>query len=284
MHRLSAVGISGFQAGEDVNSPRVPSVPRLHLPGPIAAGVLDMPADTVRHLHALRLRPGDEFHVFDGRGGEWEARLVSTAGQARAEILRHVPIERELPWAVTLAVGMPANDRMDWLMEKATEMGVAALQPLMTVRSVLRLEGERAARRVAHWQAVVVAACEQCGRNRIPEVRAVLSLQSWLATLPAFDGSEAGGRARCVLAAPREAHAAPFAVWAAQYEASLQADPLAARSILALSGPEGGLDAEEAARARAAGFAPVSLGSRVLRAETAPLAFLAAFGGLAPQD
>ncbi len=243
-----------------------------------------MPADTVRHLQVLRLRSGDELTVFDGRGGEWEARLLSTAGPVRAEILCHVAIERELPWAVTLAVAMPANDRMDWLMEKATEMGAAAIQPLMSARSVLRLEGERAARRVAHWQAAVVAACEQCGRNRVPEVRPVLSLANWFSTLPAFNDPDVRGEARCLLAAPREGGATSFAAWAGPHKARLQATAVAAGAILVLSGPEGGLDPEEAARARAAGFAAVSLGPRVLRAETAPLAFLAALGGLALQE
>ncbi|MFP5249911.1 MAG: 16S rRNA (uracil(1498)-N(3))-methyltransferase, partial [Acidobacteriota bacterium] len=187
---------------------------------------------------------------------------------ARVEILRHLPVERELSPAVTLAVGMPANERMDWLVEKATELGAAAVQPLMTSRTVLRLEGERAVRRAAHWQAIAQAACEQCGRNRIPVVHAAAGLEVWLASLP----PQAGTVARCVLSAPGQGQALSFAAWvgaAAGWSA-----------LTVLSGPEGGLSPEETSLAVRAGFVPVSLGPRVLRAETAPLALLGAWAAL----
>jgi 16S rRNA (uracil1498-N3)-methyltransferase len=248
---------------------------RLFLPGPLSAGSLDLPRDVVRHVQALRLRVGDDLTVFDGLGGEWPSVLVSPPPAARVELLRHVAVERELPTHVTLAVGMPANERMDWLAEKATELGAAQVQPLVTARSVLRLDGERAARRAAHWQAVAQAACEQCGRNRLPHIAVPTRLDAWLAGLPAAgDGSGAAGR--CLLAAPGDGHALPFATWAAGLTGS--------QNLLALSGPEGGLGPDEIAWAQSAGFVAVSLGPRVLRAETAPLALLAALTARAPLD
>ncbi len=245
-------------------------MPRLYLPGPLAAGLLDLPRDLVRHVQALRLRPGDALTLFDGLGGEWQGQLVSPAPAASVELMRHLAVERELPWAVTLAVGMPANERMDWLMEKATELGAARVQPLMTARTVLRLDGERALRRTAHWQAVAQAACEQCGRNQLPQVAVAARLEAWLAALPPHTGT--GVAARCLLAAPSEGQALPFAAWAGLDAAR----PGGAHEIVVLSGPEGGLSPDEIALAQRAGFVAVSLGPRVLRAETAPLAWLAA--------
>jgi 16S rRNA (uracil1498-N3)-methyltransferase len=164
-------------------------------------------------------------------------------------------VSRELPLAVTLAVGMPANERMDALVEKACELGVAAIQPLLCERSVLRLAGERAQKKVAHWQGVAVAACEQSGRTRVPTVAPVMALPQWLAGLGA-----ASDTPRVVLSL-RDAAPLP-----ALREA---------RSLIALSGPEGGLSEGEEDDARRCGFAPVSLGARTLRADTAPLALLA---------
>jgi 16S rRNA (uracil1498-N3)-methyltransferase len=162
----------------------------------------------------------------------------------------------ELSVAVTLAVGVPANERMDTLVEKATELGVAAIQPLECERSVLRLAGERAARRREHWQAVAAAASEQCGRAVGPAVASPRRLDDWLAGLPA-DGR------RLLLSLAGDA--VPWAAAGAP-----------GGFVTVLSGPEGGLAPEEEAAARAAGFQPVSLGPRVLRADTAPLALLAA--------
>ncbi len=247
---------------------------RLLLPGPLSAGMFDLPRDVVRHVQALRLRAGEDLTLFDGLGGEWQGRLVSPPPAARVELLHHVAVERELPWPVQLAVAMPANERMDWLVEKATELGAAQVQPLMTVRSVLRLDGERAARRRAHWQAVAQAACEQCGRNRLPHIAMPARLDAWLAGLPAAMGDGAQAAGRCLLAAPGEGQALPFAAWAARLTSG--------QAVLALSGPEGGLSPDEIVWAQSAGFVAVSLGPRVLRAETAPLALLAMLGAQAP--
>jgi len=207
-----------------------------------------------RHVQVRRLQPGDALVLFNGSGGEWHASITVMTRQAvQVRVQAFDPVERELPLAVTLAVGMPANERMDFVVEKATELGVNTLQPLHCERAVLRLAGERAERKREHWQALAVAASEQSGRTRVPRVQAVRPLQQWLSELPAAD-------ARWVLspgAAQRMLVPRPGAV------------------IQLLSGPEGGLTAGEQDSASAAGFVACQLGPRVLRADTAPLAALA---------
>ena len=176
------------------------------------------------------------------------------------QVGQHHALEREATRQVHLAVGMPANERMDWLVEKATELGVATIWPLQTERSVVRLKGERADKKQAHWQAIAIAACEQCGRNRVPRIHAVSDLSAWL---PRPDLAQ---HDRYVLSLRQESR--PF-----------NPDPAPtqpARTALFLSGPEGGLSPTEEEAAIATGFVPVSLGQRVLRAETAAIAVLAA--------
>jgi 16S rRNA (uracil1498-N3)-methyltransferase len=180
--------------------------------------------------------------------------------EVRVLVGAHDPVERELARAVTLALGMPANERMDTLIEKATELGVAAIAPLVCERSVLRLQGERAEKKLAHWRGVAIAACEQSGRTRIPALCAIAALPDWLQALPARGAGE-----RWLLSlgdAPAMATAA----------ASLSG---ANDAVLVLSGPEGGLSPDEEALALRFGFTPLGLGPRVLRADTAPLAVLA---------
>lgn len=216
--------------------------------------VIDLPPGPARHVQVLRLQPGDALTLFNGQGGECAARVQQMGrSQVSVQILAHDPVDRELAQPITLAVGMPANERMDTLVEKATELGVAALQPLVCERSVLRLAGERAEKRQAHWQAVAIAACEQSGRTRVPTIAPVLSLPAWLATGPVREGVSA-----CVLD-PR---------------AGTGALPVTGAALF-LSGPEGGLSDAEVQLAEAAGFRRVGLGPRVLRADTAPLAVLA---------
>ncbi len=236
--------------------------PRLHVDAALAAGAsLALPREATRHAQVLRLQPGDAVTLFDGRGGEWAAR-VETMGRRDTVVTvdGHQAVERELALAVTLALAMPAGDRMDALVEKAAELGVAAIRPLVSARSVLRLAGERAEKRLAHWQAIAVAACEQCGRNRVPVVHGPQPLEAWLGAL-----APASAASRWLLG---WRDAVPFA----QARAALAP----AGELLTLSGPEGGLSEAEEDAARARGFRPVSLGARTLRADTAPLAVLAA--------
>ncbi|MFT3819429.1 MAG: 16S rRNA (uracil(1498)-N(3))-methyltransferase [Rubrivivax sp.] len=231
---------------------------RLYVDGPLMADqTLDLPPGPARHVQVRRLQPGDALRLFDGLGGEWQAEVLAMGRQqVRLRLGAHEAVERELPQPVTLAVGMPANERMDWLVEKATELGAAAIQPLVCERSVLRLADERAARKREHWQAQAVAAAEQSGRTRVPRIGLAVRLPEWLATL----GDERGPR---WLLSPAGARPLPFA------------PAPAASAPLLLSGPEGGLSPAEEDAARAAGFEAVQLGARVLRAETAPLAALA---------
>jgi 16S rRNA (uracil1498-N3)-methyltransferase len=231
--------------------------PRLHVDLPLSRGAsLTLPAGAARHVQVLRLQPGAAMTLFDGRGGEWSAAVLQMGrSEVQVRIGEHAAVDRELPLAVTLAVGMPANERMDTLVEKATELGAAAIQPLTCRRSVLRPNGERAQKKVVHWQAVAVAACEQSGRTRVPRIEAVQSFDAWLAGLPAEATAQ-----RVVLSFEGAAFALPAG---------------ATGPLLCVSGPEGGLAPDEEAAARRAGFAPVSLGPRVLRADTAPLALLA---------
>jgi 16S rRNA (uracil1498-N3)-methyltransferase len=234
-------------------------MPRFYCPTPLPPGTtLSLPEGATRHVQVLRLQPGDTITLFNGEGGECEARVTRMGrSDVDVEVVSHTAIEREAPRSVYLALGMPANERMDWLLEKASELGMAGLQPLQAERSVLRLSGERAEKKRAHWQGIAVAACEQSGRNRVPAVQPVRSMTEWLrGDLPAQ---------RLLLSL------APDSVPLVQQVARLNSSP-----VVLLSGPEGGLSPAEEQAARAAGFTPISLGARTLRAETAPLAALAA--------
>ena len=239
-------------------------MPRFHCSVPLSAGVsLALPPGAARHVQVLRMQPGDALTLFDGAGGEYAA-TVERMGRSDVAVAvgAHLPVEREAPRAVHLAVGMPANERMDWLVEKATELGVASIQPLATAHGVLRLSGERAEKKRAHWEAIAVAACEQCGRNRVPVIHPVQSFTGWLET--------------------NEASAVRLVLSLAEGTRSL-ADTLQApndQGVTVLSGPEGGLSSTEEQQAIARGFAPITLGARVLRAETAALAALVSLAGL----
>ena len=165
---------------------------RFHCPVPLTSGVsLDLPATAARHVQVLRMQPGHALTLFNGEGGEYLAEVEHMGrNDVRVRVGEHLALEREASRVVHLVVGMPANERMDWLVEKATELGVARITPVMTERSVVRLSGERADKKLAHWQAVAASACEQCGRNRLPHIDAPERLDAWLARLPqASDGS-----------------------------------------------------------------------------------------------
>jgi 16S rRNA (uracil1498-N3)-methyltransferase len=224
-----------------------------------AGATLELPPTAARHVQVLRLQPGDAITLFNGEGGQWSAAILRMGrSDVAVQVGAFEDVEREPARRVHLAMGMPANERMDWLVEKAAELGVASVQPLHTAHSVLRLSGERALKKQGHWQSVAVAACEQCGGNRVPAVRPVADLAAWLRD------SVSMTPLRCVLSLAEGSRPLPDV---------LREQP-AGTPVLFLSGPEGGLSPQEEAQARAAGFLPVGLGPRVLRAETAALAAL----------
>jgi 16S rRNA (uracil1498-N3)-methyltransferase len=239
-------------------------MPRFHIAAPLqalASGVIiELPEEVVRHLHVLRLQAGDAVTLFDGAGGEYPATLGDIGKRhATARLGTHDAREAETPYAVTLVQGIAGGDKMDWLIEKAIELGVRRVVPLVTVRSVVRLSGERAQRRAEHWRALASAACEQCGRNRVPQIDTPTPFNRWL------DGNGIpDGHLRLMLS-PR-----------AQGGLELLPEAAPAGPVELLIGPEGGLSADEETAALAAGYLPISLGSRILRTETAGLAMLAA--------
>ena len=235
---------------------------RFYCPVPLAHGqVLDLPPTAARHVQVLRMQPGHTLTLFNGEGGEFSAH-VQHMGRSDVRVLvgEHRNVECEAAVQVHLAVGMPANERMDWLVEKATELGVHRITPLMTERSVIRLSGERAEKKQTHWQAVAASASEQCGRNRVPVIDLPERLDTWLArqtpTAEVMHGVLSLHASTQPLPRLRET-CAPTSSW------------------VLLNGPEGGLTDAEDAAARAKGFAALTLGTRVLRAETAALGALA---------
>lgn len=231
-------------------------LPRIHCDIRLGPGAqFALPPEAANHVgRALRLKAGDAITVFDGRGGEYEAtiqRIDKERVDVKLGAFRDADAEAAL--AVGLVQGLPEADKMDWVIQKAAELGAAWVQPVVCDRSVVRLSGERAARREAHWRRVAVAACEQCGRNRVPELRPTLAFRDWAAQ-------------------PSQAERWMLAPGATE---SLAARPPPAGPVELLVGPEGGLSERELDIAATIGFAALSLGPRVLRAETAPLAALA---------
>ena len=241
-------------------------MPRFYCPLPLAAGAqFDLPAGAARHVQVLRLQPGDAITLFNGAAahGQWQAQIVEMGrSHVQVRLVVHEALECEHRRPVHLLAGITANERMDWLVEKATELGVASITPLLAERSVLKLKGERAEKKLAHWQAVAVAACEQCGRNQVPRIHTAHTLADWLGQHP-HTANPLGQR----LVLSLRSGSQPLL-------------PLAAGTgpVWFLSGPEGGLSSTEENLALQQGFAPTSLGPRVLRAETAPLAAVAALG------
>lgn len=235
-------------------------MPRFFCPAPLQTGLaLSLQSGAARHVQVLRMQPGEVITLFNGEGGEFEATVTRMGrSDVDVEVGTHHAVEREAPCAVHLLAGITANERMDWLVEKATELGASSITPITAERSVLKLKGERADKKLAHWQGVAVAAAEQCGRNRVTRIDAARSVAQWVAQHPA---GQAG--VRLVLSLSEGTRPLNDAVQGQS-------------SVTLLSGPEGGLTPAEEAQALAAGFVPVTLGPRVLRAETAPLAVLAA--------
>jgi 16S rRNA (uracil1498-N3)-methyltransferase len=235
-------------------------VPRFHLDAPLrAGGVCTLSEDAAHHaVHVLRLREGDEVTLFNGRGGEFAARIASMQRlRISIDLLQHRAIERESPLRITLVQGVSAGERMDSTVRKAVELGVAEVQPMLAARSVARPKGDRAENRRSHWQKIVISACEQCGRNRVPEVQALVSLD---------DYRPESGTTKILLSPASELPLSKLSN--------------AENRIVLAAGPEAGFTEEEEARLVEAGFVPTSLGPRVLRTETAAVAALAALNAL----
>ena len=258
-------------------------MPRICHPTALFEGqTLALTAEGARHVQVLRMQPGQALTLFGDPvlGGEWTATITDMGrSHVTVQVGAHMAVEREWPVAVHVAVSMPANDRMDWLVEKATELGVASIQPLMSERSVLRLKDERATKKQAHWQAVAVSACEQCGGNRVPMVHAVQTLEAWLRAPQLPQGTKL---AVLSLAAGSQSLPQVWAGWAASWGQGpdqLPDEPDRPHMALVL-GPEGGWSPAEEQALLGAGAIPMSLGPRVLRSETAAVASLAMLASL----
>jgi len=209
-------------------------------------------------VHVLRVQTGDEITLFNGRGGEYGARIASIQRlKVLVDVLAHRAVERESPLRVVLVQGVSAGERMDFTVRKAVELGVAQIQPVLAASSVARPKGERAAARHAHWQKIAIAACEQCGRNQIPAVHSMVAASDYR-----------GGTGSKILLSP-----------ASELRFS-QAIKEGGSDFTIAAGPEAGFNAQEEAAFLDAGFVPVRLGARVLRTETAGIAALAALNAL----
>ena len=244
--------------------------PRFYCPGKLAAGqVIELPVNVAHHAsRVLRLKQGDSIILFNGNGGEFQAAIGNIGKNgAAAAIEKYLDIERESALVITLAQAVCASEKMDWLVQKAVELGVSSIQPLDTKLSVVRLSGERAEKRIKHWQQVVISACEQCGRNRIPQVLPLISLVDWLGTQinewkNLSDGTLSNLRFLLSPTAKKGLRDFP------------EVSTIPALTLLV--GPEGGLTSEEETAALISGFISLRLGKRILRTETAALAAVAA--------
>jgi len=231
---------------------------RVYIDQPLSSGAnISLPEDAARHLvQVLRMRLGDSFIAFNGLGGEYAATLGTVSKrEAQASIGEFNSIDRESPLSITLAQCVSKGDRMDYTLQKAVELGVSNIVPLISSRTVVKLDAERWAKKIEHWQGVIISACEQSGRTRVPQLSAPQNLDDWLR-------SSANNNLKLVLA--------PGAS-----KQLRQLDP-ASRAITLLIGPEGGLSEAECALAAKHEFAPLALGPRILRTETAGVAALAA--------
>jgi len=229
---------------------------RVYVDAALESGAsLTLTGGTAGHLtRVLRLRPKAALILFNGRGGEYAASIERVQrSEVTVAVGAHESIERESPFPLTLAQGVSRGERMDLVVQKATELGVARLVPVLTERSIVRLDEEQSDRKSSHWRAVAIAACEQCGRNRLPEVALPMQLREFLRQ-PAEDSVR-------LLLSPSATR-------------RIEDVPRPASGVTVLIGPEGGLSDAEQEDALAAGFTAVNLGPRVLRTETAAIAAL----------
>jgi 16S rRNA (uracil1498-N3)-methyltransferase len=235
---------------------------RIHCAGPLASGAeIELPPAGAYHVsRVLRLREGAPLGVFDGAGSEFRAEIVRVTGDVvRVRLGEQAASTAESPLRITLVQGVSRGERMDWTLQKATELGIAAIAPVLTARSVVRLDERQAPKKQSHWQGIVVSACEQCGRSKVPPVSQPTTLRDYLASV-----RKEGLRLVLSPSAP----------------GSLAGLSTLPSKVELLIGPEGGLDDDELDAARKAGFTPVRLGPRVLRTETAAVVALSVLQAL----
>ena len=235
---------------------------RLFCDFPLAIGEnIELPKDAARHIMVLRLSAGDTLTLFNGMGGEYQARITRIDRQrVTTEIVSHSSREAELPYRITLAQGIPEATKMDWIIEKAVELGVSDIIPLAAQRSVVRLDNDRAEKRLSRWQAIAISAAQQCGRNRLPHIASPVGTGEYLRQTtpsPRF------------LFSPRTTET--LSEWARHQKP---------QNITLLIGPEGGFSPEEENMAEQQGVTFLSMGPRILRTETAGLAAVAAINAL----
>ncbi|HYD97708.1 MAG TPA: 16S rRNA (uracil(1498)-N(3))-methyltransferase [Noviherbaspirillum sp.] len=237
-------------------------MPRFFYPGPLSVGAtLALPEHLAHHVLVLRLRAGDTLTLFNGEGGEYSATLLTMEKKhATAEVKAFSPREIELPYSLTLAQALPEGSKIDWIVEKAVELGVTAFQPIAAQRCVVRLSPERAEKKLAHWRSIVTAAAEQCGRNRLTQVGEPADFHEWVRQQNLHQR---------ILLSPRAEQS--LSDWARHHPA---------QAVALLIGPEGGFTAQEEEAANTHGVLTLSIGPRVLRTETAGLAAVAALNAV----
>lgn len=245
------------------------SIPRFYCPSVLFANrttlgdSFELPPSAAHHAsRVLRLRINDEVHLFDGAGNELHGRICEIPGKGMTaknvflDNLQCVAINRESPLHIVLAQALCSGDKMDWVVQKSTELGVKEIQAVQSERSTVRLSGDRAEKRAEHWRGITIAACEQCGRNSLPVVHSPQNLVDWLVAMRQFTATK-------FVLAPLDG-------------GSLNQQVKPGGSIILLVGPEGGLSAAETKLSEQAGFIPIGFGPRILRTETAAITGIAA--------
>lgn len=245
------------------------TLPRFYHPHPLAAEQTVSLTDHAAHhaIRVLRLRQGSSITLFNGTGAEFTALITAIHPPGMTvRISQCIRTDRESPLSVLLVQAICASEKMDWIIQKAVETGVTRIQPVAATRSVISLTPERAGKRLQHWQQIVISACEQSGRNCVPEVLPLLPLPDWLETQRSDrqDPHSSSDALRLMLSPAAESTLHDFP------------PPAAGTPLVLLVGPEGGFTADEATAASLAGFCPLKLGKRILRTETAALAAIAA--------
>jgi len=237
---------------------------RIFQPMPLKSGETVLLDEKSSHhlIRVLRIQVGEKIILFNGEGGEFESAITAIQRKyVEAVVGAFNPREAESPLWLHLAQGIPRGEKMDYLLQKAVELGVNAITPLLTARCTVKMDGERMEKRIQRWRAIIISACEQCGRNRIPEIFPAMKFSDWLENMPCQNG---------FVLDPEAASSVKTTI----------ADRLLQKATL-LAGPEGGLTADEIAKAKQSGLIPLSLGPRILRTETAGLAAITAFQCLA---